>query len=89
MNACETFSHITTLLELHSVDIEIPTVEESASKPEAMGFNWRAYESWRAHPMLNNNLRHGLPGLGIASAAFAVYVVYDKTVGSGSKESHH
>lgn len=55
----------------------------------SMGFNWRAYEAWRAHPMLNNNLRHGLPGLGIGSAAFAVYVLYDKTIGAGSKASHH
>ncbi len=54
-----------------------------------MAFNWRAYEAWRAHPMLNNNLRHGLPGLGIGSAAFAVYVLYDKTIGAGSKASHH
>lgn len=56
-----------------------------------MAFNWRQFEAWRAHPMLNNNLRHGLPGLGIGSAAFAVYVLYDKTMGSGSKshEEHH
>ncbi len=55
----------------------------------SMAFNWRAYEAWRAHPMLNNNLRHALPGLGIGSAAFAVYVLYDKTIGSGSKGDHH
>ena len=39
--------------------------------------------------MLNNNLRHSMPGLGIASAAFAVYILYDKTVGSSSKNAHH
>jgi len=50
-----------------------------------MAFKWRAYEAWRAHPMLNNNLPYGLPGLGIGSAAFAESVLYDKIIGAGSK----
>ena len=61
-----------------------------AQQAFAMAFNWRQFEAWRGHPMLTNNLRHGLPGLGIGSAAFAVYVLYDKTLGSaGKSEEHH
>ena len=36
---------------------------------------------------LNNNLKHGLPGLGYGFAAFAVYVVYDKL--TSTEEKHH
>jgi NADH-ubiquinone oxidoreductase B12 subunit family len=38
--------------------------------------------------MLNNNLRHALPGLGWGTAAFLVYVAYDKLV-APKKEEHH
>lgn len=55
----------------------------------AMGFNWRKYEAWRKHPMLNNNLRHSMPGLGIATVAFAGFVAYDKLIGSGSSGGKH
>ena len=51
------------------------------------GFNWSKYEAWRRHPMLNNNLRFAVPGIGYGAAAFAVYVVYDKVF--GAKEEHH
>lgn len=56
-----------------------------------MSFNWRKFEAWRQHPMLINNWRHSMPGFGIGAAAFAVYVVYDQTMGSGSskKNGHH
>lgn len=54
-----------------------------------MGFNWQKYEAWRKHPMLTNNLRHSLPGLGIASVAFVAFVAYDKTIGAGSKGGGH
>lgn len=55
-----------------------------------MGFRWDKYEAWRQHPMLNNNLRPRvmLPGLGIATVAFAVFVAYDKMAG-GDKHGHH
>lgn len=55
-----------------------------------MGYNWRAAEAWRAHPLLTNTWRHSMPGLGIALAAFGVYVAYDKLVASKDKaEGHH
>ncbi len=53
-----------------------------------MGYNWKKAEAWRQHPMLNNTMRHSMPGLGLGLAAFAVYVLYDQTVG-GSKKGHH
>ncbi len=37
--------------------------------------------------MLNNNLRHAFPGLGIAVVAFAGYVAYDKLTSKGP--AHH
>ena len=36
--------------------------------------------------MLNNNLQRMLPGLGIGTSAFIVYVIYDKTLGAGSRQ---
>lgn len=55
-----------------------------------MGFNWERYEAWRKHPMMTNNLRlrHSLPGLGIATAAFGIFVAYDKLV-AGNSGGHH
>lgn len=38
--------------------------------------------------MLNNNLRHILPGFAIAVVAFAGYVAYDKFIATPVK-SHH
>lgn len=56
----------------------------------SMGFNWEKYEAWRKHPMLTNNLRlrHSLPGLGLATAAFGIFVAYDKLV-AGNSGGHH
>ena len=56
-----------------------------------MGYNWKAADAWRAHPLLNNNLRYALPGFGYGLAAFAVYVAYDQLLGASSKpkEAHH
>jgi NADH dehydrogenase (ubiquinone) 1 beta subcomplex subunit 3 len=71
-------------------------VDSKLSQPAAeplhgavrMGFNWERYEAWRKHPMLSNNLRHSLPGLGIATVAFGVFVAYDKLV-AGNSGGHH
>lgn len=54
------------------------------------GFNWRRTEAWRAHPLLNNTMRHSMPGLGLGLAAFAVYVAYDQLLKdrSGAKGHH-
>ena len=58
--------------------------------PASMGFQWERFEAWRKHPMLNNNLRlrTSLPGLGIATVAFAGFVAYDKLV-VGDSHGHH
>ena len=36
--------------------------------------------TWRQHPLINprSNLRNGLPGIGIASVLFVLYVAYDQ-----------
>ena len=52
-----------------------------------MGYNWRKAEAWRQHPLLTNTMRYSMPGLGIGFGAFALYVLYDKTV--GGKKAHH
>lgn len=54
-----------------------------------MSFNWRKYEAWRQHPLLTNNMRRAFPGLGLGAGAFAVYVLYDVTIGAGSKKGGH
>lgn len=55
-----------------------------------MAFQWEKFEAWRKHPMLNNNLRlrRSLPGLDIATAAFAAFVAYDKLVANNSGGHH-
>lgn len=54
---------------------------------------FKSLDEYRKHPMLNNNLRRATPGLGIAVAAFAVYLFVDgmatKLGGKGGHESHH
>lgn len=55
------------------------------------GFNWKRAEAWRAHPLINNTMRHSMPGFGLGLAAFAVYVAYDqltKQQAGGAKEHH-
>ncbi len=55
------------------------------------GYNWKRAEAWRAHPLLNNTMRHSMPGLGLGLAAFAVYVAYDQLVvkGQSGAKGHH
>ncbi|XP_019056656.1 PREDICTED: NADH dehydrogenase [ubiquinone] 1 beta subcomplex subunit 3-B-like [Tarenaya hassleriana] len=36
---------------------------------------FRRRDEWRKHPMLSNQMRHALPGLGLGVAAFCVYLV--------------
>mmetsp|Transcript_6163 Transcript_6163/g.10217 ORF Transcript_6163/g.10217 Transcript_6163/m.10217 type:complete len:82 (-) Transcript_6163:314-559(-) len=49
------------------------------------------HESWRNHPMLNNNFKHMFPGLKPAVAIFATYCavefVYDRMF--PAKHEHH
>ncbi|KAF3607913.1 hypothetical protein DY000_02045287 [Brassica cretica] len=53
---------------------------------------FRRRDEWRKHPMLSNQMRHALPGLGIGVAAFCLYLVgeqiYSKAL-APSKSSHH
>ncbi|VFQ60664.1 unnamed protein product [Cuscuta campestris] len=35
---------------------------------------FRRRDEWRKHPMLSNQLRHAVPGLGIALVAFGIYL---------------
>tara|TARA_B100000795_G_scaffold258254_2_gene232203 strand:- start:1843 stop:2109 length:267 start_codon:yes stop_codon:yes gene_type:complete len=37
------------------------------------------HESWRQHPVLNNNLRKMFPGFGYAVAIFSTYLVAEFT----------
>lgn len=55
------------------------------------GYNWKRTEVWRAHPLINNTMRHSMPGLGLGLAAFAVYVAYDQFTKqqSGGVKEHH
>ncbi|ORY33364.1 NADH dehydrogenase 1 beta subcomplex subunit 3 [Naematelia encephala] len=57
---------------------------------------WAKREAWRSHYIFSsrNYLRHGLPGFGIASVAFAAYVIYDdffasKPTHSAGHGEHH
>lgn len=53
-----------------------------------MSYNWERFYAWEKHPMLNNNLRHALPGFKYGFGAFLLYVAYDKIAHSG-KKAHH
>uniref|UniRef100_A0A2P2JHJ5 NADH dehydrogenase n=1 Tax=Rhizophora mucronata TaxID=61149 RepID=A0A2P2JHJ5_RHIMU len=50
-------------------------------------------DEWRKHPMLTNQLRHALPGLGTALVAFGIYLVgeqvYYKLYAPSSSHHHH
>ncbi|KAL0797801.1 hypothetical protein Bca101_052975 [Brassica carinata] len=54
---------------------------------------FRRRDEWRKHPMLSNQMRHALPGLGIGVAAFCVYLVgeqiYNKALAPSKSSSHH
>jgi NADH dehydrogenase (ubiquinone) 1 beta subcomplex subunit 3 len=54
-----------------------------------MAFNWKKFDTWRAHPLLTNNTKHAAPGLKLGFAAFILYVAYDKTVGGTDDHHHH
>jgi hypothetical protein len=65
------------------------------SKPRvATGSFFAARDAYRKHPVISNNLRRATPGLGIALAAFGVYLFVEgmtsKLASSpAKKESHH
>ncbi|CAK9217387.1 unnamed protein product [Sphagnum troendelagicum] len=65
------------------------------SKPRvATGFLFAARDAYRKHPVINNKLRRATPELGIALAAFDVYLfvkgMTSKLASSpAKKESHH
>ncbi|GLJ45061.1 hypothetical protein SUGI_0948620 [Cryptomeria japonica] len=46
-------------------------------KLNSTGEFFKRRDEWRKHPMLSNNLRNATPGLGIALAAFGVYLFVD------------
>lgn len=78
-----------TVGSLELLGLCLPVDSPSVLRPDTiMAFNWRKYDAWRQHPMLTNNMRHSIPGLGIGLAAFAVYVLYDNTLGRGKKVHH-
>ncbi|KAL6329214.1 hypothetical protein AAG906_014824 [Vitis piasezkii] len=53
---------------------------------------FRRRDEWRKHPMLNKQLRHATPGLGIAVVAFSIYLVgeaaYNKLYAPSHSNSH-
>ncbi|CAH8266532.1 unnamed protein product [Arabidopsis lyrata] len=53
---------------------------------------FRRRDEWRKHPMLSNQMRHALPGLGIGVASFCVFLVgeqiYSKLMAPSSQPSH-
>ncbi|KAH9536210.1 hypothetical protein CY35_17G096600 [Sphagnum magellanicum] len=64
------------------------------SKPHvATGSFFAAKDAYRKHPVINNNLRHPTPGLGIALAAFGVYLFVEgmtsKLASSPAKKEYH
>lgn len=68
-----------------------PNSPRGIQPPKAMprtGFNWQAYEAWRAHPLLKFQKRNAVPGFFIGLTAFAAYVAYDKATNTG-KDAHH
>ncbi|CAN8293518.1 unnamed protein product [Cochlearia groenlandica] len=63
------------------------------SKPlGTTGEFFRRRDEWRKHPMLSNQMRNALPGLGIGVAAFCVYLAVEQIYNKAtvpSKSSHH
>ncbi|CAI9101469.1 OLC1v1038803C1 [Oldenlandia corymbosa var. corymbosa] len=53
---------------------------------------FRRRDEWRKHPMLTNQFRHAVPGLGLGLAAFGVYLagefVYNKIYAPSHSHSH-
>lgn len=54
-----------------------------------MGYNWRATERWRQHPLLTNNMRHAMPGFLLGAAAFGLYVLYDQALSASKPKKSH
>ncbi|XP_019057080.1 PREDICTED: NADH dehydrogenase [ubiquinone] 1 beta subcomplex subunit 3-B-like [Tarenaya hassleriana] len=53
---------------------------------------FRRRDEWRKHPMLSNQMRHALPGLGLGIAAFCVFLVGEQIysqISSPTLSSHH
>lgn len=50
-----------------------------------VGINWQKLDAWRRHPLLVNNMRYSVPGIGVGFAAFVAYAAYDQTVGRSSR----
>ena len=50
------------------------------------GIQWEKLEAWRHHPLLKIDKRNLMPGITFGLAAFAIFVVYDKTK---PKAEHH
>ncbi|KXS19256.1 hypothetical protein M427DRAFT_53206 [Gonapodya prolifera JEL478] len=59
-----------------------------ASAPVNFRNHWARYDAWRYHPFWSSTKtwRSAAPGLPLALAVFAGYVVYDKMQGG---DSHH
>ena len=51
------------------------------------GINWQKLDEWRRHPLLVNNMRYSVPGIGVGFTAFVAYVAYDQTVGRSSQST--
>jgi hypothetical protein len=51
-----------------------------------VGFNWEAFESWRAHPLLKFQKRNAVPGFFLGAFAAAGYIAFTRATGSGG---HH
>ncbi|CDP08366.1 unnamed protein product [Coffea canephora] len=53
---------------------------------------FRRRDEWRKHPMLTNQFRYAIPGLGIALVAFGIYLVgeaaYSKIYATSHSHSH-
>ncbi|CAN6885338.1 unnamed protein product, partial [Brassica oleracea] len=69
------------------------TPEKMAKPLGTTGEFFRRRDEWRKHPMLSNQMRHALPGLGIGVAAFCLYLVgeqiYSKALAPSKSSSHH
>ncbi|KAJ0972915.1 hypothetical protein J5N97_020874 [Dioscorea zingiberensis] len=48
-------------------------------------------DEWRKHPMVGNQMRHALPGLGTALVAFGIYLVGETVYNRfyRASDSHH
>lgn len=51
---------------------------------------WFKREAWRWDPFFSkqNIFRNSFPGLGVAAAAFSIYLIYDFATGKGNNDHH-